>query len=101
MQMTDNYIQYAGGYHKNNITDDDIRKAIIDIQSMDDEHGAFWASVITDDENVIEVNKDLSMSALFEGDEKKYQATTWNEVEHLYNLLLRGQIDKIKRIIIR
>ena len=55
--MTENYIQYASGYQKDNIDEKDIVKAISDIQLMDDEHGAFWVSVITDDENVIEVNK--------------------------------------------
>ena len=29
---------------------------------MDEEHGAFWVSVITDDENLIEANNDLSLS---------------------------------------
>lgn len=95
--MTENYIQYAGGYQKDNITDADIKKAIKDVQSMDDEHGAFWISVITDDENVIEVNKDLSLSVIFEGEEIKYQAADWNEVEQLYKLLLREQFYEIKR----
>lgn len=57
--MIENYIQYAGGYQKDNINETDIEKAIADIQRMDDEHGAFWVSVTTNDENVIEVNKDL------------------------------------------
>ena len=60
--MTENYIQYASGYQKANIDETDIAKALADIQLMDDEHGAFWVSVITDDENVIEVNKDLTLS---------------------------------------
>ncbi|MBO9566572.1 MAG: hypothetical protein J7621_27610 [Niastella sp.] len=86
--MMDNYIQYAGGYQKDNIDETDIKKAIKDIQLMDDEHGAFWVSVITDAENVIEVNKDLSLSVIFEEVETKYQAKSWEEVEELYNLLL-------------
>lgn len=55
--MAENYIQYASGYQKDNIDERDILKTISDIQLMDDEHGAFWVSVITNDENVIEVNK--------------------------------------------
>ena len=51
--MTENYIQYASGYQKDNIDETDIAKTIADIQLMDDEHGAFWVSVITDDENMI------------------------------------------------
>lgn len=94
--MTENYIQYAGGYQKDNIDETDIAKAIADIQRMDDEHGAFWVSVITDDENVIEVNKDLTLSIIFEGQETNYQAANWKEVEELYNLLLLEKFDEIK-----
>jgi hypothetical protein len=93
--MTENYIQYASGYQKDNIDETDIEKAITDIQLMDDEHGAFWVSVIIDDENVIEVNKDLSLSVIFEGQEIKYQATDWNEVAELYKLLLLEKFDEI------
>lgn len=46
--MTENYIQYADGYQKDNISEQYIVKAISDIQLMDDEHGAFWVSVITE-----------------------------------------------------
>jgi len=93
--MTENYIQYAGGYQKDNIEESDIGKAIEDIQLMDDEHGAFWVSVITDDENVIEVNKDLSLTVIFEGQEIKYQATDWNEVAELCKLLLLEKFNEL------
>lgn len=93
--MTENYIQYASGYQKDNIDEEDIVKAISDIQSMDDEHGAFWVSVITADENVIEVNKDLSLFVIFEGQQTRYQATHWNEVTELYKLLLLEKFDII------
>jgi rRNA maturation endonuclease Nob1 len=95
--MSDSHIQYAGGYQKDNISKADIEKAIKDIQLMDDEHGAFWVSVITVDENVIEVNKDLSLSAIFEGDEIKYQANDWNEVNELYSLLLKKEFHEVKQ----
>ncbi|WP_160139926.1 hypothetical protein [Chryseobacterium sp. c4a] len=93
--MTENYIQYVSGYQKDNIDERDILKAISDIQLMDDEHGAFWISVITNDENVIEVNKDLSLSFIFEEQETKYQAIDWKEVEELYKLLLLERFDEI------
>lgn len=51
--MSENYIQYLGGYSKENIDFSDIEKAILEIQQTDDEHGVFWVSVITDDENDI------------------------------------------------
>lgn len=93
--MTENYIQYAGGYQKDNIDEKDVVQAISDIQFMDEEHGAFWISVITDDENVIEVNKDLSLIVIFAGKQTKYQAKDWNEVTELYKLLLAGKSDII------
>ncbi|MGH1516580.1 hypothetical protein [Chryseobacterium sp. JK1] len=93
--MTENYIQYAGGYQKDNIDEKDFVQAISDIQLMDEEHGAFWVSVITDDENVIEVNKDLSLIVIFAGKQTKYQAKDWNEVTELYKLLLAGKSDII------
>ena len=93
--MTESYIQYAGSYQKDNITEKDIVKAISDIQLMDDEHGAFWVSVITDDENVIEVNKDLSLFVNFGGQQINYRAKDWNEVTELYKLLLTEKFDEI------
>lgn len=92
----ESYIQYASGYQKENITFEDIKKAILDVQKMDDEHGAFWASVITDDENVIETNKDLQLSIIFDGEEIKYQAFDWDEVANLYYLLLDKNFHEIK-----
>jgi hypothetical protein len=93
--MTENYIQYASGYQKDNIDEADIEKAIIDIQLMDDEHGAFWVSVITDDENVIEVNIDLSLSIIFDGQVTRYQASDWKDVAELYTLLLLNKFEEI------
>jgi len=93
--MTENYIQFASGYQKDNIEEEDIVKAISDIQLMDDEHGAFWVSVITDDENVIEVNKDLSLYVIFDGQQTNNQAKDWNEVTELYKLLLNEKFDEI------
>ena len=93
--MTENYIQYASGYQKDNIDEADIEKAITEIQLMDDEHGAFWVSVITDDENVIEVNKDLSLSVIFDGQENRFQASDWTEVAELYKLLLHEKFEEI------
>ena len=93
--MTENYIQYASGYQKDNIDEPDIEKAIMDIQIMDDEHSAFWVSVITDDENVIETKKDLSLSVIFDGQESKYKASDRKEVVELYKLLLHERFEEI------
>ena len=61
----ESYIQYASGYQKENISIEDINKAILDVQKMDDEHGAFWAAVITDDESVIETNNNYITNYLY------------------------------------
>lgn len=84
---------------KDNIEEIDIIKVIADIQLMDDKHGAFWALVITDDENVIEVNKDLSLSVIFVGQQTNYKPKDWNEVTDLYKLLLIAKFDKIAEIV--
>lgn len=94
--MPESYIQYAAGYQKDNIDLFDIEKAIKDIQGMDEEHGAFWASVIIDDENVIETNKDLTLSIIIDGEESKFKASDWKEVKELYELLLNENFERLK-----
>jgi len=94
--MTENYIQYDSGYQKEDIDISDVKRAISDIQKMDEEHGAFWVSVITDDENVIEVNKDLSFTVIFDGKEVKSKAENWDEIEALFILLLDDKYDEIE-----
>ena len=95
--MSENYIQYAGGYNKDNIDFTDIEKAIIEIQETDDEYGAFWVSVITDDENVIETDKELNMAIVFDGNQSNYKAKDWLEVKEFYKLLLTENFDEIKQ----
>ncbi|MGV0978444.1 hypothetical protein [Empedobacter falsenii] len=96
--MIENYIQYLGGYNKDNITFSDIEKAIIAINETDDEHGIFWVSVISDDdfENVIETSKSLDLIITFDEIGIKYKAKDWNEVKELYKLLLEEKFDLIK-----
>ena len=94
--MTESYIQYLAGYQKDNVDLNDIKKAIADIQEMDDEHGAFWVSVITDDENVIEVNKGKKLSVIFQGVEFTYRANGWDEVEEFFTLLINEEFEVIK-----
>ncbi|MFV0143626.1 MULTISPECIES: hypothetical protein [Empedobacter] len=96
--MIENYIQYLGGYNKDNIVFSDIEKAIIEINETDDEHGVFWVSVISDDdfENVIETSKSLDLIITFDEIGIKYKAKDWNEVKELYKLLLEEKFDLIK-----
>jgi len=97
----ESYIQYAAGYSKDNVTTHDIKKAIQDIKQMDDEHGAFWVSVIINDENILEVDKTLIIIGVFEPENDKqirYKAKDWIEVEKLYLLLLNKRFDEIRQI---
>ena len=95
--MSDNYIQYLSGYSKENIAFSDIEKTILEIQESDDEHGVFWVSVITDDENVIETDKFLNLAIVFDGNQMYYEAKNWLEVKELYKLLLEENFEAIKQ----
>ncbi len=95
--MSENYIQYAGGYNKDNINFADIENAILKIQKIDDEHGAFWVSIITDDENVIETDKYLNLSIVFDGNQINYKAKDWLKVKEFYKLLLDENFNEIKQ----
>lgn len=93
--MTENYLQFAGGDSKKDIRISDVQKAIKGLKKADEEHGAFWVSVITDEENVLEVDKDRQMTFVFYGEETKYTASDWDEVEMLYRLLLDEEFDVV------
>lgn len=41
IEIESSYIQYAGGYDKENIVESNFLKALKDLEQMDDEHGAF------------------------------------------------------------
>jgi len=98
--MTKNYIQYLGGYNKDNNDLNDIDKAINAIKLIDDEHGVFWVSVINEDENVIETDKHLNLAIVFDGNQSNYKARNWFEVKEFYKLLLEENFEAIKQKII-
>jgi len=100
MKIQESYIQYLSGYNKENISLLDIEKALVDIQKMDEEHGAFWVSVFTTGENVLEVSKDKVVIGIFEPDQendRKIQAESWDEVKQLYIHLLNGELIALKK----
>jgi hypothetical protein len=43
-----------------------VRAAIKGIKEMDHEHGAFWVGLMREEENVLEVHKDLELFGVFE-----------------------------------
>jgi hypothetical protein len=96
----ENYIQYLSGHSKENISIEDVKMALAELPQMDEEHGAFWVAVIKNEENVLEVHKDLSVIGIFEEDlNKEYRKLCRNiqEVEVLYSLLLNEEFSKLKK----
>jgi hypothetical protein len=94
------YLQRAWSDYINNVTMDDVKKAIEETKLMDDEHGAFWVGLIIDGENILEANKDLSLTAIFEDapeSEIKRQCKSWAEIERFYSILLTGNLKELKR----
>lgn len=56
--------------------------------------------VIYEDENVLETNKDLSLIAVFSDEpavQLRKQAESWTEIETLYSLFLKGDLQTLKR----
>ena len=96
MIQIENYLQRAWSDSEDNVTLDDIILAIDELKEMDDENDAIWVSVIGDDENIIEVRKNLSLIIDFEDDDLiESKANSWNEVIELYKLLLNKEFDQI------
>ncbi|NMH89874.1 hypothetical protein [Flavivirga algicola] len=100
VSLSDSYIQYAGGYNKEDVNSNDITKALEDIKKMDEEHGAFWISILNeeDEEMVVEVNKDLNLSLIFGEEEFQYQSKNFEETKSILELHINKEFDKIKSI---
>lgn len=100
MSQLENYLQRAWSDAMENVNIEDIKLAIQELKEMDDEHGAIWVSVIKNDENVIEVEKDLSTYIHFEEQETiSTKLNSWEEVIELYKLLLDQKFDEIISIV--
>ena len=98
----ENYISYGSGYSKDNISKRDIKKAIKYLQKSDFEHGAFWLSVITDSETVLEVNKDLDLILILDpetGKHIKSKAQNLEEVKHLFELHLKNKTKEVQELL--
>ena len=96
MIQIENYLQRAWSNSEDNITLDDIILAIDELKEMDDENDAIWVSVIGDDENIVEVRKNLTLIIDFEDDELiESKANSWDEVIELYKLFLDKDSDPI------
>mgnify|MGYP001338181089 CR=1 FL=1 len=98
----ENYISYGSGYSKDNISKRDIKKAIKYLQNSDLEHGAFWLSIITDTEIVLEVNKELDLTLILDpetGKQIKSKAQNLEEVKHLFELHLKNKTIEVQKLL--
>lgn len=93
------YLQTAWGDQWDNVTIDTVKIAIAKLKTMDNEHGAFWVGLVKEDEDVLEVNKDLGLIGVFQdnpGVEFKGQGRDWDDIMKLYQTFLDGKTDIIK-----
>ncbi|WP_316812867.1 hypothetical protein [Pedobacter heparinus] len=95
----ENYLQCAWGDAMDNIGIDEVKNAITELQEMDDEHGAFWVSVFEEEETILEIDKNMKMVAIFNGDVENpvvKQLKTWAEVLFFYELLLNNDFESLR-----
>jgi hypothetical protein len=88
------YLQRAWSDYINDITMADIDVVMIETREMDDEHGAFWVGV-NDEEYVLQADKFLNMTLMFDDKETHIKAKDWREVRYLYELLLAGDYNMV------
>ncbi|HYI78085.1 MAG TPA: hypothetical protein VEW65_10740 [Chryseolinea sp.] len=93
------YLQTAWGDQWENVDMTIVKMAIKGIKEMDDEHGAFWVGLMKEEENVLEVHKDLELFGVFEDDpgiQYKGRGKDWSEIAKLFETFLAGKIDIVK-----
>jgi len=88
------YLQRAWSDGEDDIEMKNVLTAIAEIKEMDDEHGAFWVGT-EDEEYVLETDKSLKMICVIDGKQINYQASDWQEVEKLYQLLLNEDFNAL------
>ena len=94
----DSYLHMAIGESIDSVTPEDIRKAILAIKAMDEEHGAFWVVMEADGEIVLETHNDLILIGLFSSKEIRAQLSSWADVEQIYILFLESNFAQVKSI---
>ncbi len=101
MEIEGSYIQYAAGFDKDDITLEDVDKALEALPKIDDEHGAFWVSVYgaETEEIVLEIHKSLKLFGNFGDENLGVHLTSIEESKPYFNLLLAGEIDKLKEML--
>ncbi|NVO83512.1 hypothetical protein [Hymenobacter terrestris] len=89
------YIQSLWGDSLDKPTYQDVLDFIEKTKLSDEEHGAFWVAL--EDESNLEVHQDLEVILTnAEGEEKRIQATSWDEVKEYFRLFSEGRSDFIQ-----
>ena len=90
------YIQSLWGDSLDNPTYQDVLEFIENIKRSDEEHGAFWVAL--EDESNLEVHQNLAVILTdAEGEEKRIQASNWEEVKQYFLFFSEGRSDFINR----
>ncbi len=95
------WIEKAWGDQVDNAIMDDVRLAIKETINMDEEHGAFWVGNY-ENENVLEIHKDLEIFYVFNDnsdDQLKTKLNSWQEAEYLYEQFLHDNYKEVKSFI--
>ena len=98
-EFKETYLQKAWGDSIEDITMDDVKTAIEEIQIIEEEHGSFWVGIVEEDELILEVQKDLTMIAILDADsakEVRLKAQNWEEVEEFYDLFLKEKFEELR-----
>lgn len=92
------YLESANASSFDNCTIENLDLAFEELKQSDEEHGAFW--VVDEEENVLEIHKDLSIFFIFVGNSenkitKKLNDTT--QARFLFVHFLNGNIEQLKK----
>ncbi|MCY0968948.1 hypothetical protein [Chryseobacterium wangxinyae] len=96
--MSENYLQKVWGDNLDNVDINDIKETL----KMDDEHGAFWVSIMIEGENVLEMHKNFDVIGVFEDNENlqyKRNFKNINEIISLFEIFLTEDFTHVKTIL--
>ncbi len=91
------YLESANASSFDNFTTENLNLAFEELEQSDEEHGAFW--VIDENENVLEIHKDLKLFAQFPEDNTEQitkQLESTEKAKSLFVDFMNGDIAKIK-----
>ena len=96
----ENYLQELSGESYDNINIEDVKNALKRLETTTHEHGVFWVSVLSPEENVLEIDKRNKIIGVFQDKpDFQYEKLLKNKDEaiFLFDLLLKGNFQEIKK----